>query len=77
MAVNNPVNKKENFENESSTKTEAKNFFYIFGIIALVVAVLIGGVFFVKYVRSSSMGLTSSTSPANSKFLLTATPNYF
>ncbi len=75
MAVNNPVNKKENFENE--TKTEARSFFFIFGIIALIVAVLIGGVYFVKYVRTSSMGLTSSTSPANSKFLLTATPNYF
>lgn len=63
---------KEKFEE----KTEARSFFFIFGIIALVIFVIIGAIYLVKHGKSV-MSLTSSTSPMNSKFLLTATPNYF
>lgn len=69
MAVNKPVNKKEQFENE------AKSFFYIFGIISLIVFIIICIILLVRHFKVSP--LDSATSPLTSKYLLTATPNYF
>ena len=61
----------EKFENES----KERRIFYIFGIIVLILAI-IGGIYWMNK-KKSLMSLTSSTSPMSSKFLLTATPNYF
>ena len=68
------IKKNEKFENKS--ETDARSFFFVFGIIALIVFAAVGGIYLVKHGKTT-LGLTSSTSPANSKFLLTATPNYF
>ena len=79
MAVNKPVNKKEEFQNE------ARTVIFGFGIVGLIIFGLVVALFIFRVVRPHSRisQATDSVSSflkgttGSSKYLLTATPNYF
>jgi len=85
MAENNPVNQKE----KKIEKFEQSQFVYVLGILSLTALIFIGIFFAGKYVVKKifakkggllgelALGMGPSSANTMSKFLLTATPNYF